>query len=155
MSPGTGKQVFIGDTLGDGVNSGSAINEKESSGAQFTHQPAHRHRIPGQQTSHVIIHPGHMGNGGDIALQGLDELLSRHTLRQSTITQTIALVGLHGLMQHDLFMQCVGLARQLLGKGGLREKGVCHRTRQGQGMLSRNFLVAQIIDNQGNFDRTR
>ncbi len=103
----------------------------------------------------MIVYPGNIGNGCKILLQGSGELRPRHAQGQCAVTQAVAVVRLHGLMQHDLLVQPVGLARQHPGEGGLRQKGVSHCPRQGQGTLPRHQLVAQIIDDQSYFHPAR
>lgn len=103
----------------------------------------------------MVVDPCDIGNGRNVALQGMDKMLPRHSQGQCPIAQGIAVVRFHGLVQHDLFIRGVCLARQLPGKRGLRQKGVGHRPRQGQCALPRILLVSQVVDDQGYLHRVR
>ena len=56
-------QVLARHLFGQGQIRGSAVDKKESVLPQRAHQPAHRCRIGGQQTPHVVIDARHMGHG--------------------------------------------------------------------------------------------
>ena len=74
--------------LSDGFTGGSAVEKvKVAPGFDGLHEPTHGLGLSGQQAAHVIADSRDVGNGRQVRIHRLDELLSRHALGKTARAQ--------------------------------------------------------------------
>ncbi len=112
------------------------------------HQPAHLSGVLGEQTTHVVVDAGDIGNGGQIGAHRAQECDLVHRQGQTARSQGMGVFGGHWQVQHDLLAQSMRPARELDGIRGVREKGDSDRSRQIHGLHTFLQIVADVIDDE-------
>lgn len=147
---GGGNPGLFCQVSGQALGAGEAVDEKEIALClDALHQPAHGLVVGGEQAAHVVVDANDGRQGIQAVKEGAKELLALHAHAQAALVESGLVQGLHGQVQNDFLLQPTSLAHQALAVRGLGQDRVGNVTRQPQDLKVPGFVVAQVIDDDG------
>lgn len=147
---GGGDALLPCQASGQAPRIGEAVDEEEVAlRLDALHQPVHGLVVGGEQTAHVVVDADDGGQGVQAVEEGAEELLALHAQTQTALVQADLMQGLHGQVQDDFPLQSLGLAQQALAVRGLGQDGEGDVAREVQGLKAPGFVIAQVVDDDG------